>query len=514
MMKRILSMMTCLCLLLTLSGCERNDIRTDETAVTLAPAQAAYIAPDGDGEIVDELVGTIYLPSSDGLHLLGRQVHIVPTGSESDFALLLVNALIAAKADDQTLVPGGENLLQLYGNDPVEVSNGICTVNLASSALQMDSIDLYITGLAIAATLCELDDIQYVNILVADQAVGLDIMGNLAMGSLNAHTGEELPVLWEQTDAKKTPLGEDPALSPYSGVATIYFPLEDGCGIMPETRTLSFPGQSPQIMARVLLNAMSSGSSYLQGIPVMPELAGLQTHEPLVNELDDGGRLITLSFRPEFETALNEDGIDMSCMIAAIVYTLTTYIPGVTAVNIRIGDNLLTSIYHKSFGSLLFPGGIQKRNQFTSYLVTRKTLMLTDGSVLIPVERALPRQNAGIPRTVFQALLNGPTEMETVQGLMTTMPEGLSDEDILGIALDGDTLLINLSEQFAQKIIDFGTENEQTVCYSIVNTLCQNTGAKYVYFFFEGKQRESLAGLMYWSGQFIFNPGMNIENAG
>ena len=513
-MKKILCMMTCLCLLMTLCGCERNEIRTDEPAATLAPAQTTYTAPDGDGEIVDELAGMIYLPSSDGLHLLGRQVRIVPTGSESEFALLLVNALIEAKADEQTLRPGGETILQLYGDDPVEVSNGICTVNLASSALQMDSSELYITGLAIAATLCELDEIQYVNILVADQAVGLDIMGNLAMGSLNAHIGEELPVLWEQTDAKKTPLGEDPALSPYSGVATIYFPLDDGCGIMPETRTLSFPGQSPQIMAQILLNAISSGSSYLNGIPVMPELTGLQTHAPLVNELDDGGRLITLSFTSEFENALNENGIDMSCMIAAIVYTLTTYIPGVTAVNIRIGDNLLTSLYHKDFGSSLFPGGIQKRNQFSAYLVTRKTLMMTDGQVLIPVDRALQRANAGTPRTVFHALLNGPTEMEMKEGLLPSMPDGLTDRDILGIALDGDTLLINLSGQFAQKIIEFGPENEQTVCYSIVNTLCLNTGAKYVYFFFDGEQRESLAGSMYWSGQFIFNPGMNIENAG
>ena len=513
-MKKLLCMLVCLCMLMTLSGCTETNIRREGVTSTLAPAQTLYTAPDGDEEIVDELTGMLYLPSTNGLHLLGRQVQIVPTGSESDYALLLVRALTEAENDRQTVGLGGETKLQLYGNDPVEVSNGVCTVNLASSALQMESSELYITGLAIAATLCELEEIQHVNILVADQAVGLDIMGNLAMGSLNAHVGEELTVLWEQTDAKKTPLGENPAMSPYSSVATIYFPLDDGSGIMPETRTLSFPGQSPQIMAQTLLNAMSAGSSYLSGIPVMPELSTLLTHMPVVSELDDGGRLITLSFEPDLENRLNEQGIDMSCMMAAVVYTLTTYIPGVTAVSIRIGESLLTSLYHPDFGSVLFQGGIQKRNQFTSYLVTRKTLMLTDGATLIPVARALPRKNAGIPRTVFRALMKGPTEKETANGLAATLPDGLGDEDILGIAVDGDTVLINLSERFAQRIAEFGPEHEQTVCYSIVNTLCQNSNAKYVYFFFDGQQREKLAGQLYWGGQFIFNPGMNIENAG
>lgn len=513
-MKKILCFILCLVLPVVLCGCEQSNIRTENAAETLPPALTTYTAPDGDEEIVDELTGTIYLPSADGLHLLGRQVRIIPTGSESDYAMLLVKALTEAEADQQTTRPGGETALQLNGNDPVEVSNGVCTVNLASSALQLESSELYTAGLAIAATLCELDEIQYVNILVADQAVGMDIMGNLAMGSLNSHVGEELTVLWEQTDAKKTPLGEDPAMSPFSSVATVYFPLEDGSGIMPETRTLAFSGQSPQIMAQTLLNAMSSGSSYLRGIPEMPELASLQVHVPLVNELDDGGRLITLSFTEDFESRLNDAGIDPGCMIAAVVYTLTTYIPGVTALNIRIGDNLLTSLYHPEHGSTLFPGGIQKRNQLSAYLVTRKTLMLTDGTMLVPTARALPRKNAGTPRTVLQALMKGPSELETAAGILPSLPGGLDDSDILGIAMDGDTVLINLSERFAQKIIEFGPEHEQTVCYSIVNTLCQNSGAKYVYFFFDGQQRESLAGQMYWSGQFIFNPGMNVENAG
>lgn len=513
-MKRVYCIVLCLCLMTVLSGCSRGNIRTDSPAETLPPAETAYTAPEGDGEIVDELNGMIYLPSVDGLHLLGRQVRVTPTASESDYAMLMVKALLEAETDGETTKLGGETTLQLYGADPVEVSNGVCTVNLGSSALQMENSELYITGLAIAATLCELDDIQYVNILVADQAAGLDIMNNLAMGSLNAHMGEELTVLWEQTDSKKTPLGEDPANSAYSGVATVYFPLDDGSGIMPETRTLSFQGQSPQIVAQTLLNAMSSGSSYLSGVPDMPELSSLQSHTPLVSELDDGGRLITLSFNADLEERLGAAGIDTGCMIAAVVYTLTTYIPGVTAVSIRIGDNLLTSLYHREFGSVLFPGGIQKRNQFSDYLVTRKTLMLTDGSELVPTARALPRQNAGSPRTVFQALMKGPTEKETGEGLGPTLPAGLTDEDILGISVDGDTMLINLSGEFARKIIEFGPENEQRVCYSIVNTLCRNSGTKYVYFFFDGEQRESLCGVLYWSGQFISNPGMNAENAG
>lgn len=513
-MKKSICALLCLCLLLGLSSCGRRDIGPEGNYEPLPAAQTDRKAPDGDEEIHEEVNRILFLPSSDGLHLVGRTIQLLRAATEGNEAEKLVQALLSAEGDETTSAVGGQVKLQLFGNHPVEVSNGICTVNLSSSALQLESNELYTAGLAIAATLCELDEIQYVNILVADQAVGLDIMGNLPMGSLNARPGEDLTVLWEQMDARKTPLGQDPANTAFTGVATLYFPVGDGSGIMPETRTISFGGQSPQIMALTLLEALSNGNRYLSDVPVMPDLKGLLTHDPLVSELDDGGRLVTLAFAANTEGVLKGLGIEMPCMMASVVYTLTTFVPGITAVSIRIGENLMTSVYTEIQGSVLFPGGIQKRDQFEKFLVSRGNIYLSTGTKLRAVKRTFARGTECQPRALLETLMVGPTESEKTEGICNALPEGLNSEDVLGVLLDGDVLSVNLTERFAEKIREAGKEREQQTVYSMVNTLCLSTGARYVYFFFEGEQRESIAGVIYWGGNFLVNPGMIEENNG
>ena len=66
----------------------------------------------------------------------------------------------------------------------------------------------------------------------------MDITGCLPLGTISPRPGEELPVLWEQMDARRTPLGQDPATVPVTGTATLYFPLAEGSGIVAETRAL------------------------------------------------------------------------------------------------------------------------------------------------------------------------------------------------------------------------------------------------------------------------------------
>ena len=78
----------------------------------------------------------------------------------------------------------------------------------------------------------------------------------------------------------------------------------------------------------------------------------------------------------------------------------------------------------------------------------------------------------------------------------------------------GDTLLINLSEHFRSEIQEQGKDAETLICYSIVNTLCRNTGMKRVRFFFEGEQVETVAGTIYWAGEFMYNIGLAEKGLG
>ena len=84
----------------------------------------------------------------------------------------------------------------------------------------------------------------------------------------------------------------------------------------------------------------------------------------------------------------------------------------------------------------------------------------------------------------------------------------IREDDLLGIAPEGDTMLVNLSSRFRDEIAAAGPEKESLLCYAMVNTLCENNGMKRVCFFFEGEQLEWIAGEIYWAGVFLYNQEM------
>jgi hypothetical protein len=494
---------------LALSGCSPRPAEEQaERLPTLPPASVSWEAPDGDRISGGEGLWTLYLPAKNGMNLVARHVAAIPGILRTEMLEAVTRELLSYPANNEVDSLGGETELTLYGENPVEFSGGIVTVNLGSSALGLSYRAFYTLSLALAATLCEAEGVRCVNVLVAGRSVGLDTTGSLAMGSLIAHPGENLPVLWEQMEAKRTPVGQDAADAPLTSYMTLYYPLENGQGISCENRTLTFSGQTPRQMASAILEAMSHGAMYLTGVPDIPNLPDLLAYEPLPSELADGGRMITLTFREEAEKAWAEAGVDEGCLAAAICCSLTTFIPGLAGVVLRVGDHPLTAVSSDHFGEVPVLGGLLRRESFTPFLMGRTTVYYAREGLLVPVEKSVNRELADSPRTQLAALMDGPGARERAEGLEPTLPELVGEEDILGVALEGDLLLINLSESFRSEIQAWGRERETLLCYSMVNTLCENTGARKVCFFFEGEQVESIAGLIYWAGVFDVNNGL------
>jgi hypothetical protein len=502
-----------LCCLIVLSGCSGKREEDRQPAPTLPPAGTRYIAPDQDEVISEGGEYRIYLPGRDDLGLISRSTYLDPANL-SDTAEMLVRSLIAFPGDEETRKLGGNKALDLYGDHPIEVSGGVCTVNLTSSALQLSLRDYYKNCLALATTLCELKEINSVNILTADQSVGLDITGNLPMGTLTAHPGENLPVLWEQMEAKRTPLGEDLSKTPLSTLTTLYYPLADGRGIACATRLVNFEGQTPQQLAMGLINAVSSVRKSTTGGQGFPELSELLLHDPVTSELEEGGRLITLSLSEDAEERITAGGADLACTVAALTYTLTTFIPGIAAVCIRIGDKPITELHTRHFETVTALGGLVKRSTVSSFLMGSTTVYFARNGILCECERPVDRQLADNPRAQLCALMEGPDGREQTEGIVAALPENVREDDILGIRAESDTLLVNLSEGFRSEIQEMGPDAEILICYSMVNTLCRNTGLKRVCFFFEGKQVETIAGSIYWAGEFLYNTGLAEKGLG
>ena len=510
---RLCCLLCALCLGLT--GCAGRTARQDTGSVpTLPPASTAYAAPDGDRISGEEGLWTLYLPAKNGLNLVAQHVAAEPGILRAEKLETLTRELLSFQSNAQVDALGGETELTLFGDNPVEYSGGVVTVNLGSSALGLSYRALYTLSLALAATLCEEESVRCVNVLVAGQSVGLDTMGWLAMGSLIAHPGENLPVLWEQMEAKRVPVGQNAADTPLTSYMTLYYPLENGQGISCENRTLTFPGQTPQQMANTILENMSHGAMYLTGAPDMPDLLSMLAYAPLSSDLADGGKMITLTFQEGTEKVWEEAGVDEACMAAAICCSLTTFIPGVSGVAIRMGDRPLTTLYSEKFGNVTVLGGLFRRELFSRFLMGRTTVYYAREGQLVPVEKSVDRELADSPREMLCALLDGPGARELAEGLESPVPNLIGDEDILGIALEEDILLVNLSESFRSEIQSWGRAGETLLCYSMVNTLCENTGAREVYFFFEGEQVEYIAGTIYWAGSFRMNTGLCEESFG
>ena len=514
MRKKWTRALACLCCLAALSGCVKQNAAEKQAAATLPPAFTAYAAPDGDEIRTEARERILYLPEASGLHLTASRV-LIEAGSLIETAEELTRIQLEAHSD---LLFGGTRWLSLYGSHPLEISGGICTVNLGSSALTLSTAELYKVCVALATTLCDLDEINFVNVLVADQSVGLDITGSLAMGSLTGHPDENLPVLWEQMEAKRTPLGDDLSRTPLNALTTLYYPLEEGQGIGCETRILNFEGQTPQQLASGLMTELETCASSDLVIQENvygtepPDLRSLMIHEPLTSELEDGGRLITLSFTGDAEEKLAANNLDLACVLASMTCTLTTFIPGIAAVCVRMGDKLMTELDSRCFGTIPMLGGLLRRDAFASFLRGSATVYLVRNGRLTACEHPVDRNETDSARALLGALMNGPTRRESEAGIQTALPENVQEDDILGIAPRGETLLVNLSESFRAEIQAAGAEREMLLCYSMVNTLCMGNGYKRVCFFFEGEQVEQIAGSLYWGGEFTVNPGL-IENS-
>lgn len=480
-------------------------------SVTLPPVAEDIVAPVGDAALAYAGPVALYLPSRDGQRLI-CQYETVALHHGRHPAEAVARALLAHPGNAEVLPLGGDVTLQLAASDPIELSGEVCTVNLTPSALQLDHDAFYTACQGLAATLCELPGIHAVNVLVAGESISLDAADCLPVGCVSPRVGVELPVLWSQMAARRTPVGDDPSQNPLTAAAILYFPLSSGDGIVCEARTLSFPGQSPEQLTLGLMDALAAGPVRSPDAAALPSASSLLASAPEARRLDSGGRTLTLHFVPELEERLSASNVDFACFLAALTDTLTGFVPSVTAVCMDVGGQPLTSVYNAALGSLLFPDGVVKREDFSAYPRMRTTLYLPLDGHLKRVSRSLPDDDAFHPRTLLRALMTAPSAAEREAGFAPLLPEGLSDADILGLSVVEDTLLVNLSARTAEAIRVSGLD-QHLMCRGLVSALCEQMGTRRVRFFFGGDAAQTLDGPIFWGGEFLYSSDLT-ETAG
>lgn len=504
--KRTLVSALCLTLCLCLCGCVAGvDALNKTSSVTLPPAQVEYDAPTGDTNQETAQSVLLYVPSAAGTRLIAQTEKIVLSAARHP-AEATLRRLFAFAGNDSAQSLSPDVTLQLSTVNPVEISGDTATVNLAASALSLSHSDLYVVCQAIANTLTQWGDIRYVNVLVSSIQPGLDVGASVPAGCFAANAADTIDAMLTASQTQSAA----PADRRISLNATLYYPTYSGKGILAETRTLSFAGRDKGEMIKTLLSALSQGAQTLGNTPAMPDLSAYLTEAAAVQEIAvSGGQCAVLRFTQSFNDVLIAAGIPRSVMMAALTYTLTTFVPGLSGVTAYIGDELVSvvvpgGVYEGADEPVNFQNGVMRRSDFSHFLLSNCTLYFSDGAGhLTAVQRPIPYYETRSARYLINCLMQGPQPCDNAPGIQTVLPDTLGDADVLGLGLSGTTLLLNLSQHAAADMAQVEPTSERLMVYALVNTLTELRGVSGVCFFFAGAQRDSLAGVIYWPGVFL-----------
>ena len=493
-----------MCLLaacLLAGGCASREISTG-VSVTLPPVETRRAAPENDADQSYEQTVLLYLPSLDGTRLVAVPQQAVFSAARPN-AQALCEMLFSHPGTENAAPVGGETTLSLMDTDAVEVSGDVATVSLGASALRLSHEELFAVGQAIANTVCQFGDIKYVNVLISGVQPGLNVAATLPAGSFQPNTREDLATLWARASAPQTAARR-------SFAVTLYFPAPSGKGVLCEARTLSFSDPEIPAMAATLLEALSGGAEHLPGVPACPELGRLLASAPALEETG-GRRRLALRFREELNSALIDAGITRSVMVASLVYTMTTFLPGLDGVEISIGSERLTALtpsgtYTGAGETILFPEGMMRRRDFQGFLLGHCALYFANGEgKLIRVFRPIPYYETHNARALIQQLMLGPQPFDSQGGLLTVLPRGLREADLLGVSFEGNTMVLNFSSQLIELSSGMNGNAERRMVYALVNTLAEIPGVRRVCFLIMGAQPETFAGEVFLPGDFLPN---------
>ncbi len=489
----------CACALLT--GCAARETGT-APRVTLGPVVSRENAPENDERREYEQTALLYLPSLDASQLLAVPCTVSLTPFRHS-AMTLCEALLSHPGTDSASSLGGGVELALSDTEAVEVSGRVATVSLGASALRLTYEQLFTVGQALADTLGQDGDVQFVNLLISGRQPGLNVASTLPAGCYQPNTREDLGTLWARASA---PLTQNRR----SFAAALYFPAPSGKGILCEARTLSFASQEVPGMAMALLDALSAGAETLPASPRCPDLRSLLSSPPAVDE-SGGSRRLSLRFSEQLNGALIDAGITRSVMMASLVYTMTTFLPGLSGVEVYIGqeriDTLTPSGVYSGAGEVIaFQDGLMRRKDFSSFLLAECALYFADAQgKLIRVFRPVPFYLSSSARALVEQLMLGPQPFDSRTGLSPVLPEELRPADLLGTALEDHTAVLNFSARLSVLAENMDGDEEKRMIYALVNTLCELPGVKKASFFVQGRQPDTLAGAVYLPGDFLPN---------
>ena len=208
---------------------------------------------------------------------------------------------------------------------------------------------------------------------------------------------------------------------------------------------------------------------------------------------------------PELRELLNQAGVSEGQFFAALTYTMSGFVPELEGITAFIGEQQVIEV--QQAGQLLnFEDGVMRREDFHSAAGRQVKLYFAgeDGGLKL-VTRAMDQLSATSPRVLLYELFTGVRAGEDAQNVA---PDGLLDTDILGVRIENEQALVNLSANFYRCCQTLDAQAERNLVYAMVNTLTELDGIKTVQFYIEGEVVDVLTQKIYIKAPLMRNPGL------
>ena len=499
--KRLLLVGLLLCALLLLGGCSSQlQERLPEDLTQLDLALAAQ-APEVDGQQPREEQVVLYFLDEEGMML-------VPVSR----TIVVENGMHRAQAALLALCEGpleGENAYwpeigQLAAQRGFELSGGVATVNLPSKMRALSPEALYAVRMAIAHTLTEFAEVSYVNVLVGGREEGFDLAAAMPVGALSRVEDMDVSSRYLRLDEIRQS-AQDAGLT---RLTTLHFPSLDGRWILPEVRSVAYALLEPIEYLYTILEELGKGTDNPLAMDVPAPMDYIEEMPEIVRYEDGAFRAIEIHFGEAIDTALLDADLTRGTYLAMLTDTLMGFVPGVDGVIVYIGEEQVTALHAQDTPDereLVFDSGLATRESFAGYLGAQGVLYLPELELgkLDMVSCIFPQALQYDARQRLYQL----TQQLYDTGLLM---HALEEKEILAIGVQEDCMLVNLSDAYASAIAELSAQRERAVVYAMVNTLTQGADVECVAFFFEGEQRETLAGGLEMRGTFLRNPGMVV----
>ena len=156
------------------------------------------------------------------------------------------------------------------------------------------------------------------------------------------------------------------------------------------------------------------------------------------------------------------------------------------------------------YGMIGFSDGLMRRRDFSGFLLAECALYFAgaeDG--LKKIYRPVPFYEAYSARTLIEQLMLGPQPFDSQSGLSAVLPQGLRPADLLGVAYEEQTMLVNFSANLPALCQGMEESAERALIYALTDTLCELPGVRRAALFIQGEQPETLAGGIYLPGDFL-----------